>query len=32
MIGVMKLLSADYPFLTADERARAARAVEKGST
>jgi PelA/Pel-15E family pectate lyase len=30
MIGVMKLLRADYSFLTADERARAAKAVEKG--
>jgi PelA/Pel-15E family pectate lyase len=30
MIGVMKLLRTDYPFLTPDERARAARAVEKG--
>jgi PelA/Pel-15E family pectate lyase len=30
MIGVMRLLRADYPFLTPDERARAAKAVEKG--
>lgn len=30
MIGVMKLLSAEYTFLTADERARASRAVAKG--